>query len=94
MEVGSFVISVLLFAAFVPGVLLRIPKTGSKATVMVVHALLFALTASIVMTIYWRWREGFSNYGPTCPNGYHMTEGGDCIATGHATYAPGSPETA
>lgn len=93
MDVGSFVISVLLFAAFVPGVLVRIPQTGSKATTIVVHAVLFAVTASLVMTVYWRWRESFGNYGPTCPNGYQMTEGGDCIATGHATYVPGSPTT-
>ena len=87
MDVGSFVLSVLLFVAFVPGVLVRIPARGRPATVLVVHAALFALTASAVMMVYWRWREGFGNYGPTCPNGYSMTEGGECVPTGHQTYA-------
>ena len=56
MEVGSFVISVLLFVAFVPGVLVRLPAKGSAATVLVVHALLFAIVASAVMRVYWSWR--------------------------------------
>jgi hypothetical protein len=94
MEVGSFVISVLLFAAFVPGVLTRIPPGGTKATVLVVHAVLFAITVSVVMTIYWGMRERFGNYGAVCPNGFRMTEGGDCVAAGHATYTPGSPSAA
>jgi hypothetical protein len=86
MDVGSFVLSVLLFVAFVPGVLVRLPAKGSAGTVLVVHAALFAVAASAVMTLYWRMREGFGNYGPTCPNGYTKTEGGDCVPSGHQTY--------
>jgi hypothetical protein len=88
MELGSTIISILLFTAFVPGVVTRIPKGGSNATVLVVHAILFSITASLVMKMYWRAREHFGNYGPTCPNGYKMTEGGDCLPVGQATYDP------
>jgi len=33
----------LLFVAFVPGVLLTLPKGGNKYTVLAVHAVLFTL---------------------------------------------------
>lgn len=88
MEVGSSVISVILFVVFVPGVLFRLPVGGSRATVLVVHALLFAVTATVVMGIYWSYREKFGNFGPKCPNGFRMTEDGGCVPTGHATYDP------
>jgi len=88
MELGSTIISILLFAAFVPGVVTRIPKGGSTITVLVVHAILFSITASLAMKVYWGARERFGNYGPTCPNGYKLTEGGDCLPVGQATYDP------
>lgn len=88
MELGSTIISVLLFTAFVPGVLLRIPKGASPAVVLVTHALLFSLVTSCVMRAYWGMRERFGNYGPSCPNGYRMTENEGCIPTGHMTYDP------
>ncbi len=91
MDLGSTVISILLFAAFVPGVLVRIPKGGSTATVLVVHAILFSITASFAMKLYWGAWERFGNYGPTCPNGYKMTEDEGCIPVGQATYDPASP---
>lgn len=91
MEIGSTLISIALFVAFVPGVVTRIPKGGSSATVLVVHALLFALTASFVMKLYWGAREHFGNYGPTCPNGYRMTEDEGCVPVGRATYDPAQP---
>ena len=91
MDLGSTIISILLFAALVPGVVTRIPKGGSTATVLVVHAILFSITASFTMKLYWGAREHFGNYGPTCPNGYKMTESEGCIPVGHATYDPASP---
>lgn len=36
-------VSALVFAAFVPGVLVTLPPGGSRTTVLAVHALLFAL---------------------------------------------------
>ena len=86
MDLVSSILAAVLFVAFVPGVLTRIPPGGTQATVLVVHALLFAIVTSGVMHVYWRWREGFGNYGEVCPNGYRKTEGGDCVATGGATY--------
>ena len=88
MDLGSTLISILLFAAFVPGVVTRIPKGGSTATVLIVHAILFSITASLAMKAYWGAREHFGNYGPTCPNGYKMTEGEGCVPVGRATYDP------
>lgn len=90
MELGSTLISIALFVAFVPGVLVRLPKGGSAATVLVTHAILFAIVASLAMKVYWGAWEHFGNYGPTCPNGYRMTEDEGCVPVGHATYDPSS----
>lgn len=88
MDLISSILSALLFAAFVPGVIGRIPSNGSRATILVTHAILFALTTTAVMKIYWSYRERFGNYGPKCPNGFRMTEDQNCVPTGHATYDP------
>ena len=86
MEFVSLILSAVLFAAFVPGVVLTFPKGGSKATVLVVHAVLFAVTSSMVMMWYWGMRENMGNYGVKCPNGYMMTPDQNCVPVGHATY--------
>ena len=96
MELISTVLSALLFAAFVPGVLIRLPQHGTRGTVLVVHAILFALVTTGVMWVYWHKVKGypelFANYGDSCPNGYlpGTNQGGkpDCIPTGHATFDP------
>ena len=93
MDIISTVLSVLLFAAFVPGVLVRIPQNGTRGTVLVVHAILFAIVTSFVMNFYWtKIRERFGNYGTTCPNGYTVgtNQGGqsDCLPVGRATFDP------
>lgn len=93
MDLGSFVLSTLLFAAFVPGVLVKLPPGGSPAVVLVTHAILFAVVTSLVMSYYWRGTiELFGNYGPTCPNGYvpGISQSGvpDCVPAGRATYPP------
>ena len=98
MDIISIVISVLLFAAFVPGVLVRIPQNGTRGTVLVVHAILFAIVTSLVMRFYWHtvrgYVESFANYGATCPNGYTpgTNQGGipDCMPVGRATFDPSS----
>jgi hypothetical protein len=94
MELVSSILSALLFAAFVPGVLLKLPKGGSPGTVLVVHAILFAAVTSLVMWFYWTkvrgYSEPFENYGGSCPNGYvpgvSKTGASDCVPVGHATY--------
>lgn len=98
MDIISTVLSVLLFAAFVPGVIVRIPQHGTRGTVLVVHAILFAIVTSFVMNFYWRnirgYVESFANYGATCPNGYApgTNQGGqpDCMPVGRATFDPAS----
>ena len=96
MDFVAVVLSVILFAAFVPGVLVTLPKGGSKATVLITHAVLFAVVTYFVMHYYWTYREGMSNYGGVCPNGYvvGMSKTGveDCVPTGHPTYGPGAPK--
>jgi hypothetical protein len=87
----SSVLAALVFAAFVPGVFVRIPQRGSYTTVLLVHAVLFAIVSGFVMNFYWKnIAERFGNYGPTCPNGYVMgsNQAGkpDCVPVGHATY--------
>jgi len=96
MDLISYVLSALLFVALVPGVLIRIPQHGTRGTVLVVHAILFATITTGVMSFYWHkvkgYPERFANYGASCPNGYApgTNQGGkpDCIATGHATFDP------
>jgi hypothetical protein len=94
MDFIAVVLSVVLFAAFVPGVLITLPKGGSKATVLIVHAVLFAVVTHFVMQYYWRYREGMSNYGTVCPNGYVMgvSQSGveECVPVGQVTYSPGT----
>ena len=87
MELVSSIIAAVLFVAFVPGILTRIPPGGTKATVLVVHAVLFSVVTSVVMYFYWNARERFGNYGPKCPNGYKATDSGDCLPTGGPTYS-------
>lgn len=88
--VVSGLISAGLFYAFVPGVLLTLPKGGSRTTVLLVHAVLFAVTVSVVMMLYWGMKERMTNYGPVCPNGFveSTNQGGkrDCVPSGHQTY--------
>lgn len=86
MDFVSTLLSAILFAAFVPGVLGTFPKGESKATVLVVHALLFALVTHMVMKWYWSMKEHMGNYGVSCPNGYTMTADQNCVPVGHATY--------
>jgi hypothetical protein len=88
MDLISSLLSAILFAVFVPGVIGRIPAGGSPAVILVTHAILFSLTVTAVMTIYWSYREKFGNYGAKCPNGFRMTEDQNCVPTGHATYDP------
>jgi hypothetical protein len=45
----KLLVSALIFAAFVPGVLVTLPPGGSRTTVLVVHAVLFALLQHAVM---------------------------------------------
>jgi len=97
MDFVSLVLSVLLFAAFVPGVLVTLPKGGNKETILIVHALIFAVVTHIVMQYYWRYKESMSNYGGVCPNVYvlGMSKTGveDCVPAGHPTYGPGAPKS-
>lgn len=91
MDLVSTIISAALFYAFVPGVLVTLPSGGSKATVLVTHAVLFAVVASLAMKAYWSMKEQMTNYGPVCPNGYveSTNQGGkkDCVPSGSQTYA-------
>lgn len=44
----------ILFFILTPGVLLRLPKNGSRLTVAAVHALVFALIFHFTCKIVWR----------------------------------------
>jgi hypothetical protein len=100
MDLISPLLSALLFLAFVPGVLVKLPENGSRTTVVLVHALLFTVTITLVMRYYWNvvkgYPESFMNYGGSndnpCPNGYApgVNQGGlsDCVPVGRKTYEP------
>lgn len=86
MDFVSIILGALVFAGLVPGVLVRLPPRASKTTVLVVHAILFALVSTIVMNWYWMGREHMGNYGQQCPNGFAMMSDGNCVPTGKQTY--------
>jgi hypothetical protein len=94
MDLGSFVLSVVLFYLFVPGVIGHFPEKAGKGMVILVHAILFAFVASAVMGFYWtnlrHYMENMSNWGDRCPNGYieRMGKTGtvECLPSGHRTY--------
>lgn len=92
MDLISIVLSTLLFAAFVPGVIGTYPKGASKGKVLLTHAVAFAVVASIVMKMYWSMKERMTNWGDRCPNGFTMgvSKDGkpDCVPTGSKTYEP------
>lgn len=94
MDFVSLLISTVLFAAFVPGVVGHFPKGGSKATVLVVHAIAFAAVASLVMQWYHDMRERMTNWGNRCPNGFVLGVGQngkpECVPVGSRTYDPAS----
>jgi len=50
-----------LFFLLTPGILLRLPKGGSKMMVAATHAVLFALVFHLVQTMVWKGMEGFSS---------------------------------
>jgi hypothetical protein len=49
----KLLLSALIFAAFVPGVLVTLPPGGSRNTVLAVHAGLFALLHHVAMKTLW-----------------------------------------
>jgi hypothetical protein len=49
----KLLISALVFAAFVPGVLVTLPPGGSRTTVLAVHAALFAVFHQLAMKTLW-----------------------------------------
>jgi len=101
MDIISALLSALLFVAFIPGVLVTLPsKTASKRTILLVHAVLFAVVTSLVMRFYWFNIKGYiekmTNFGDVCPNGYAMVRDPtginqeECQPVGHPTYKAGT----
>lgn len=59
---------VSLFVALTPGVLFRLPKGGSKLTVAVVHAAVFALIYHLTYKMVWRATVTMSGFQSGPPN--------------------------
>ena len=77
-RLDTLLLAAALFVAFIPGVVTTLPsKSSGKWTVLVVHGVLFALVTHAVMKYYHKYvifREGFGNYGPSCPPSHYMDE--------------------
>ncbi len=85
MRVDTILLTTVLFVASIPGVVV---KLGSGWTGLFIHGVIFSVLLHVGMRAYHRYvivREGFGNYGPTCPNGYQMGADQVCRPTGHAT---------
>ncbi len=50
----KFLVSALVFVAFVPGVLVTLPPGGSKWTVLAVHGVLFAVLHHYALSAVFR----------------------------------------
>ena len=50
----KFIVSALVFVAFVPGVLVTLPPGGSKWTVLAVHGALFAVLHHFALSALFR----------------------------------------
>ena len=50
----KFLVSALVFVAFVPGVLVTLPPGGSRMMVLAAHGLLFALLHHYVLSMLFR----------------------------------------
>lgn len=60
MKLSAAVMVAALFVALTPGVLLTLPKGGSKLTVAAVHSAVFVLVLCVVNNSLWRGcLEGF-----------------------------------
>ena len=90
------VLSGLVFAALMPGVLVTLPsKSSSKKMILLVHAVLFAVLLHILMR-HLRY-ESFGLHGPaSCPAGFeesHDAAGERCVpSAGTRQNPPGSVE--
>lgn len=60
---------VVLFVALTPGILLKLPKGGSKLTVAAVHGLVFALVWHLTHKFVLRAVEGFQGGPSVTPGG-------------------------
>jgi len=76
MHALMFIFTALLFFILTPGIVLSLPPKGSKVTVAVVHALVFALIFTFTHKLVWEW--GVSN-GWIVKDGFRqgMTTGAD-----------------
>ena len=57
MNILAILFSAFLFYVLSPGILLSIPKNGSKTTVAAVHSLVFAIVYAFTHKIVWRLGE-------------------------------------
>jgi len=71
MNIITSIYLALLFIAFVPGVLVTLPKGGNKMTVVAVHAFLFAAVWHLTHKFVWRMSvQGFQNMMPMKKEAY------------------------
>lgn len=72
-----------LFFALVPGVLVKIPSSGSLIQQAAVHALIFAIGMYVLRKFVFPMIEGFDNpstkVDAPCPEGYKRCPSGDCV---------------
>ena len=63
MYLGMAVFTALLFFALTPGILLSLPPGGSKTTVAIVHALVFAAVYCVTqkMAMNYMYPDGFKD---------------------------------
>lgn len=75
MHALMFIFTALLFFVLSPGVVLSLPPKGSKMTVAIVHAIVFALVFTFTHKLVFEWgkskgwisKDGFTTGGSNIP---------------------------
>jgi hypothetical protein len=79
MNITVLVFSAVLFFVLTPGILVTLPKNGSKVTIAAVHALIFAVvfhfSNKLVVHLSEGFKEGKCN---RCPAGYYHPSSSNC----------------
>ena len=85
---------VALFYVMTPGILVTLPKNGSKVTVALTHAVLFALVFHLTHKMVWKYfygPEGFASAdgaaaeakAKACPQGTEWNVGANACVSKH-----------
>jgi hypothetical protein len=82
MKPTKIILTAVLFAVFIPGVVFTLPPRAAFREQVVLHGIVFAF-AYYFLHRFLPFFEGFSNpntkVNPSCPKNYKQLSSGDCV---------------